>query len=82
VTFSKIFGEVFKKEYKDERHFLSDQYFLAQQYIGNDIEEMQYALFNLENLSEPIYCETPEDNIDDVSKTKQVLFIQHTRIIE
>jgi len=34
---------------------------------------MQYAIFDLSNLEEPIYMDTPEDNEDiNVSRTKQI----------
>ena len=70
-TFNIIFSQNFdnddlllKIDYKDEDEFLTDQYFLAQQYIRDD-EEEAYAIFCMNNFDEPIHHESPENQIND-----------------
>ena len=69
-----------KIPYKDEDEFLTDQYFLAQQYI-QDEEEEAFAIFCMNNFDEPIHHESPENQMNDVTTTKQVQFFNHRDIM-
>lgn len=83
ITFSQSFdkdGQINKSKYKDEDEFLTDQYFLAQQYIRDD-EEEAFAIFCMNNFDEPLYHESPEDQLYDSSTTKLIYYFHHRDVM-
>lgn len=43
---------------------------------------MQYVIFSVDNLDEPLHYESPDENTDqNISKTKQILFLNHQKTL-